>query len=222
MQALWYALSLYPDSAGLPVPALPALRQPVCLYRGGVLASVRRLEVVYPKARDPYQEMKQLLPDNGVPETKEDVMDDDTKSERRYEPTVDRIYRNEFIEVTWEPAYCNHFGACFRGAPMVFQPARRPWVDVDASTPDRISQVVSGCPTGALHFRPFDAGVSESATSPPVVEPQADGPLFVRGTIRVAEEGGAVVREDYRVALCRCGTSRNLPFCDGSHRMHHE
>ncbi|MEZ0235707.1 MAG: CDGSH iron-sulfur domain-containing protein, partial [Actinomycetota bacterium] len=31
--------------------------------------------------------------------------------------------------------------------------------------------------------------------------------------------GGRSVREEYRVVLCRCGASRNKPFCDNSHRL---
>ncbi len=31
--------------------------------------------------------------------------------------------------------------------------------------------------------------------------------------------GGHVIREDTRMALCRCGQSNNKPFCDGTHRQ---
>jgi CDGSH-type Zn-finger protein len=35
--------------------------------------------------------------------------------------------------------------------------------------------------------------------------------------VRVLDANGVVIREDTRMALCRCGHSRNKPFCDGSH-----
>ena len=46
----------------------------------------------------------------------------------------------------------------------------------------------------------------------------ANGPLFVRGHVRIVDEQGIVQREATRLALCRCGGSGNKPFCDGSHR----
>ena len=40
----------------------------------------------------------------------------------------------------------------------------------------------------------------------------------VRGQVRIVDPNGGLIREDTRVALCRCGASGNKPFCDGSHR----
>lgn len=47
--------------------------------------------------------------------------------------------------------------------------------------------------------------------------PQRDGPLFLHGRVQILDRNGNVIREDTRVALCRCGHSRNKPFCDDSH-----
>ena len=44
-----------------------------------------------------------------------------------------------------------------------------------------------------------------------------DGPLLVRGPLKVvASDGG--ISEGTKGALCRCGASSTKPFCDGSHR----
>ncbi len=43
------------------------------------------------------------------------------------------------------------------------------------------------------------------------------GPIVVAGTVRVQAADGRILREDEEVALCRCGQSKNKPFCDGSH-----
>lgn len=131
-----------------------------------------------------------------------------------------RVYANAEIEVHWEPRLCIHTKSCVRLLPDVFDPDRRPWVDVDAgdTDPDAIAATVLTCPTGALHFRRLDAGAQEEAPEEATFAPQPDGPLFVRGHVRVVDADGKLIREDTRLALCRCGASENKPFCDGSHR----
>ena len=49
-----------------------------------------------------------------------------------------------------------------------------------------------------------------------------DGPLLVRGTYRVLDDSGQEVELTRRtVALCRCGKSRQKPWCDGTHKAVH-
>jgi len=142
----------------------------------------------------------------------------DIEDEARKRPGVERAYRNDRIEVTWEPKLCIHVGRCFLGLPGVFQPQSRPWVDVDAASADQIAEVVMRCPTGALHFERLDGGSQEPEPAETTIEAWPDGPLFVRGRLHVVGTGGQPIRNDTRLALCRCGHSENKPFCDGSHR----
>lgn len=46
----------------------------------------------------------------------------------------------------------------------------------------------------------------------------ADGPLHFTGNLEVLGPDGSVVRRESEAWLCRCGASRDKPFCDGSHR----
>ena len=127
-------------------------------------------------------------------------------------------YRNDAIEVHWEPRFCIHSRSCIRRLGKVFDPSARPWIDVDAADPDEIAETILTCPTGALHFRRIDGGEQEAAAAETTVEARPNGPLFVRGRLRVVDADGQLIREDTRLALCRCGASENKPFCDGSHR----
>ena len=47
---------------------------------------------------------------------------------------------------------------------------------------------------------------------------KSNGPLIARGKIRVEDTDGNILVEDEEVFLCRCGASRNKPFCDGTHK----
>jgi uncharacterized Fe-S cluster protein YjdI len=129
-----------------------------------------------------------------------------------------RTYANDAIEVHWEPRLCIHVQNCVHKLPQVFRAEERPWIVVDGADADAIAATVEACPTGALHYRRRDGGAQEQASDELTVEPRPNGPLFVRGHVRIVGDDGAVVREDTRVALCRCGASGNKPFCDGSHR----
>jgi CDGSH-type Zn-finger protein len=46
-----------------------------------------------------------------------------------------------------------------------------------------------------------------------------NGPLLVRGNVRIVTPDGEPVPRDRRtVALCRCGVSTLKPYCDGTHK----
>ena len=92
------------------------------------------------------------------------------------------------------------------------------WVVVDAADADAVAAAIESCPTGALRYRRLDGGPQEQPPAETTVEPRQNGPLFVRGAVRIVDPDGRLIREATRVALCRCGASENKPFCDGSHR----
>ena len=132
-------------------------------------------------------------------------------------PDLTREYRSNEITVRWYAKRCIHSAQCIRHAPGVFDPRRRPWIDLEKGDVDRIMRAVSACPTGALEYVMPEGAVQE-VPDQTVVELVPDGPLFLRGQITIKDEQGRVIRETSRVALCRCGGTKNPPFCDNSHR----
>ena len=53
---------------------------------------------------------------------------------------------------------------------------------------------------------------------PLAIEPQKDGPLKVIGNLEVVSGTGHTINRVTETWLCRCGQSKNKPYCDGSHR----
>lgn len=134
----------------------------------------------------------------------------------RFADGVARRYRDERILVHWEPRLCIHASRCTSLLPQVFDARSRPWVKIDGASADEIAAVVMECPSGALSFERLDGGPQEKPVQT-VIEPQRNGPLYIRGSVRIVDERGDVIFEGTRVALCRCGHSGNKPFCDESH-----
>jgi len=54
------------------------------------------------------------------------------------------------VTVIWQPALCHHSGVCARGLPMVFDPRRRPWIQLQYADPAAVTELVERCPSGAL------------------------------------------------------------------------
>lgn len=79
------------------------------------------------------------------------------------------------------------------------------------------------CPSGRLVVYDRDTGAALEPSFEPsisiVEDPcrQVSGPLWVKGGVPVVSADGTVYEVRNRVTLCRCGKSRNMPFCDGSH-----
>lgn len=161
---------------------------------------------------------------------------------------VRRNYETEQIVVHWDSSRCIHSANCLQGLPQVFDVRRRPWVRVDSATADEIAATVDTCPSRALTYARLDGAplgpngvaasddpetadtdASTAPTSPPAPQPseaptevvvslKPDGPLIVEGPIRVELARGEVIALTEKAVLCRCGSSANKPFCDGSHK----
>lgn len=126
-------------------------------------------------------------------------------------------YQGKDIVVKYDVARCIHAAECSRGLPEVFDPAAKPWIKPDGASSDKVAEVIARCPTGALSFERQDGGPAEAIPDQNTVTVAANGPLYLRGQIEIMGEDGTLQAKEIRAALCRCGASKNKPYCDGSH-----
>ena len=127
-----------------------------------------------------------------------------------------RKYSGDRIDVFFEAALCIHAKECVHGLPDVFDPVKRPWIQPMNASADALAETIHRCPTGALHYERGD-GTSEAADVGDSMTLVPNGPLYVRGDVTLRLPDGTLVRHDTRIALCRCGQSKNKPYCDNSH-----
>jgi uncharacterized Fe-S cluster protein YjdI len=138
----------------------------------------------------------------------------------------DKKYTNGEITVFWQPKKCIHATTCYRELIDVFNPRKRPWVNMDGAPTDEIIRVVKLCPTQALSFKynkdldsekQFDLN-SNLKKDPSEVRIMEDGPLILSGEFKIYGTDGEELRHLKMTSLCRCGASHSLPYCDGMHR----
>lgn len=79
------------------------------------------------------------------------------------------------------------------------------------------------CPAGRFVLKENKTGaaidIQEEACIQVIEDPMlgVHGPLGLRGNITVIDENGTPYEKRRLQALCRCGKSKNKPFCDGTH-----
>ena len=132
-------------------------------------------------------------------------------------PRVHR-YEGTSLTVLYDPQRCIHAAECVRGLPEVFDAGKRPWVEPDGAPAETLAEVIRRCPSGALHYEREDGGEAEEPEAENTVTVTAGGPLALRGRIEIAWPDDSLLIVETRATLCRCGASRNKPYCDGSHR----
>jgi CDGSH-type Zn-finger protein/truncated hemoglobin YjbI len=121
---------------------------------------------------------------------------------------------------------CQHSGFCTDRLATAFRANQEPFVAPSGGRMDEIIRAVRDCPSGALSYAIDGAeargDVDRHGTREPGIVVSKDGPYRVTGGIPLRDATGQAVprnqgasREHY--ALCRCGHSRNKPFCSGMH-----
>ncbi len=153
-----------------------------------------------------------------------------------------RQYTNGEITVFWIPSKCIHATTCFRELIEVFNPGRRPWVNMEGAPTRRIIEVVNKCPTQALVWK-YNKDLTEDEKNaqrpltteeetPGTVTPKEvlprekptnirimrDGPIVVDGKFKIIDADNTEMRKTPMTSFCRCGHSRSMPYCDGTHR----
>jgi len=139
---------------------------------------------------------------------------------------TDRKYTNGEITVYWQPKKCIHPTTCYRELIEVFNPRKRPWVNMNGASTDEIVRVVRLCPTQALSFKynkDLIANKPDSQTIKPTeqdaeVRIMEDGPMVLKGNFVLFDTDNKELRHLKMSSLCRRGASNHLPYCDGTHR----
>ena len=134
-------------------------------------------------------------------------------------------YTNGEVTVLWKPDTCIHSRICWTELREVFDPQKRPWVNMHGSTTERIIEQVRKCPSGALSY--FLNKEIEAANDSSIISEEAkiiniqitpNGPILINTDCHIKHSNGEEETKQGLTALCRCGASANKPYCDGSHR----
>lgn len=117
------------------------------------------------------------------------------------------------VTISFDGKKCIHARNCVLTQPNVFKAGvKGDWIFPDNASAEDIALLAQICPSGAIQYKRNDGGQDE-------VKPQVN-------TARILENGPVAIKADInidgqdvgtRVTLCRCGHSKNKPYCDGAH-----
>ena len=150
---------------------------------------------------------------------------DDRKDPKRVPDRRD-TYSGMQVTIFDNRGICQHSGYCTDRLATVFHTDGDPFVTPSGGRMDEIINAVRACPSGALSYAvdraESRAHVDRDGTRPAAIEITRDGPYRITGAIALVDADGSPVERaegasSEHYALCRCGQSRNKPYCSGMH-----
>lgn len=125
-------------------------------------------------------------------------------------------YYGKEITIHDNRGVCSHAEHCVRDLPSVFDRETRPWIHPDGAPADDIARTIERCPSGALSYT-RDGVVHKDLSREPAIRVDRCGPYEVTGGPELVDPEGGKPESKEHYTLCRCGASKNKPFCDGEH-----
>ncbi len=123
-------------------------------------------------------------------------------------------YAGTDIVVKNDGSLCIHAAFCVNEISNVWQMTEN---TDDPAVREQIKKMVDQCPSGSLAYALEAGGATVEIELPQEIALLPDSAIWVTGGIPVVRSDGAPCETRNRVTLCRCGDSKNKPFCDGSH-----
>ncbi len=126
-------------------------------------------------------------------------------------------YQGKKITINDNRGVCAHAARCTDNLKPVFKYGEEPWIDPDGAEADAIINTVKQCPSGALSYT-VDGVEHASFDREPGIAIAKNGPYLVAGGVELKDAvAGQTPQTAEHYTLCRCGGSKNKPFCDGTH-----
>lgn len=69
--------------------------------------------------------------------------------------TNNKEYSNAEVTVFWKPDICIHAAECVKGLPTVFDPNKKPWVNLKKASSKDVIMTIDKCPSGALSYKSY-------------------------------------------------------------------
>jgi len=181
----------------LSTPATPPTRSPDEAKR------VLNSEAGHPGSTNPSEQPTMPTSDNeATPSAPADVAS----------PAIEEV-EAENLTLVYEGKRCIHARNCVTWGPTVFVAnVKGPWIHPDTMDVERVAELAHVCPSGAIRYRRKDGKPEESAPPVNLAAVRESGPYAFRGDLRIDGKP-----DGFRATLCRCGASKNKPYCDSSH-----
>ena len=138
------------------------------------------------------------------------------ESKKEISDEVVQTYKGKELTINFNRSICAGASECVKGLSSVFKSGDGSnWIFPDEGSSENIIKTVSACPSGALSYT-IEGKTSIDTRTKPSINIIKDGPYAVEG---IKLEGMSVPTNfsSTKYALCRCGFSKNKPYCDYSH-----
>lgn len=117
------------------------------------------------------------------------------------------------VQVRFDGSRCIHSRNCVLSRPDVFVPnVEGEWIHPERADEGALRELAHQCPSGAISVTRIDGQKPEAAPMVNLVRVRENGPLAVHADLHIDGKS-----QGFRATLCRCGASRNKPYCDSSH-----
>lgn len=142
------------------------------------------------------------------------MSDSQTSTPTDENPAIE-VAEGRDIVISFDGKRCIHARFCVLQQPGAFKAnVVGPWIAPDdATSAAGLVATAENCPSGAIQYRRKDGGPNEAPPPVNLIQVRENGPLAFRGALTVSGKPIGT-----RATLCRCGASKNKPYCDGSHK----
>ena len=125
-------------------------------------------------------------------------------------------YEAPGVTVHFNRSICSGAAECVHNLPAVFKNASEDWIHPAEASVNEVIATVRKCPSGALSYT-VDGKTEVNQENEISVRIVKNGPYEIKGLVAFDAPKWSINASKSSFALCRCGKSRNNPFCDYSH-----